>query len=239
MRFVCHWILVSLEPRWSRWEVHLGEQGLERKGARLTHRDCRAASLQDPSHSHTPASTSLLPASQLFFVNNFNRDATAAWWGKKGGRCELRLGRPWPRSPGHPAMDQRPRTLPRRRTHRTLRRGYRSAPAPCARVRVAIGVPRTITCHSTLVGVVVYALFFLLFFQASFRRIYCISLLSITCPRRVELKLSKPTWSHAVNPPPPSDAFRKQKKMFWRIFSVQYCHTLKNITPLETRNLII
>jgi len=37
-----------------------------------------------------------------------------------------------------------------------------------------------------------------------------------------------------VNPLPPSDAVRKQKKVFYRIFLVQYCHALKNITPLET-----
>jgi len=30
-----------------------------------------------------------------------------------------------------------------------------------------------------------------------------------------------------LDPLPPSDAVRKQKKMFWRIFSVQYCQNLK------------
>ena len=43
-----------------------------------------------------------------------------------------------------------------------------------------------------------------------------------------------------LNPPPPSDAVRKQgKNIFQRIFLVQYCHNLKNITPLRTLNLII
>jgi len=42
-----------------------------------------------------------------------------------------------------------------------------------------------------------------------------------------------------INPLPPSDAVRQQKKIFLRIFSVQYCLNLKNITPLETLNFII
>jgi len=42
-----------------------------------------------------------------------------------------------------------------------------------------------------------------------------------------------------INPAPPSDAVRQQKKIFLRIFSVQYCLSLKNITPLETLNFII
>ena len=37
-----------------------------------------------------------------------------------------------------------------------------------------------------------------------------------------------------INPLPPSDAVRKQKHLFLRIFSVQYSHNLKIITPLET-----
>jgi len=37
-----------------------------------------------------------------------------------------------------------------------------------------------------------------------------------------------------VCPLPPSDAVQKQKHLFKRIFSVQYCHNLKNITPRET-----
>jgi len=37
-----------------------------------------------------------------------------------------------------------------------------------------------------------------------------------------------------LNIQPPSDAVRKQKKIFQWIFSVQYCHIKKNITPLET-----
>jgi len=36
------------------------------------------------------------------------------------------------------------------------------------------------------------------------------------------------------NPLPPSDAVRKQKILFWRIFLVQFCQNLKNITLLET-----
>jgi len=44
---------------------------------------------------------------------------------------------------------------------------------------------------------------------------------------------------HQANPLPPSDDVRKQKKSFQRIFSVQFCHYSKNITPLETWNLII
>jgi len=40
-------------------------------------------------------------------------------------------------------------------------------------------------------------------------------------------------------PLPPSDAVRKQKKIFQRIFSAKYCHNSKNITPLETINLVI
>jgi len=34
-----------------------------------------------------------------------------------------------------------------------------------------------------------------------------------------------------VNPLPPSDAVRKQKKIFQRIFSVQYCHHIKKYHP--------
>ena len=41
-------------------------------------------------------------------------------------------------------------------------------------------------------------------------------------------------WPGAINPLPPSDAVRKQKKIVKRIFSVNYYHNLKNITPLET-----
>jgi len=37
-----------------------------------------------------------------------------------------------------------------------------------------------------------------------------------------------------LNPLSPSDAVRQQKKIFQRIFSVQYCLNSKNITPLET-----
>jgi len=44
---------------------------------------------------------------------------------------------------------------------------------------------------------------------------------------------------YSLNPLPPSDAVRKQKKIFKTIFSVQHCHNLKNITHLETRYLII
>jgi len=47
-------------------------------------------------------------------------------------------------------------------------------------------------------------------------------------------------YSHAhVNPLPHSDAVRKQKNSFQRIFLAQYCLSLKNIAPLETWNLII
>jgi len=42
-----------------------------------------------------------------------------------------------------------------------------------------------------------------------------------------------------LNSLPPSDVVRNQKHLFWRIFSVQYCRTLKNITPLKTWNLLI
>jgi len=42
-----------------------------------------------------------------------------------------------------------------------------------------------------------------------------------------------------LNPLPPSDAVRQQKKIFLRIFSVQYRLNLKNITPLKTLNFII
>jgi len=42
-----------------------------------------------------------------------------------------------------------------------------------------------------------------------------------------------------VNPLPPSDAVRKQKKNILEDFSVWYRHNLKNIIPLETWNLII
>jgi len=41
---------------------------------------------------------------------------------------------------------------------------------------------------------------------------------------------------------PPSDAVRKQKTLFQRIFSVHYCHNHKNITPsgnLKFKNLSI
>jgi len=34
-----------------------------------------------------------------------------------------------------------------------------------------------------------------------------------------------------INPLPPSDAVRQQKKIFWRIFSVQYCHNIKESHP--------
>jgi len=37
----------------------------------------------------------------------------------------------------------------------------------------------------------------------------------------------------------PSDADRKQKKLFSRMFLVQYCLNLKNIARLETRISII
>ena len=37
-----------------------------------------------------------------------------------------------------------------------------------------------------------------------------------------------------INPLPPTDTVRKQKKIIQRIFSDQYSHSLKNITPLET-----
>jgi len=37
-----------------------------------------------------------------------------------------------------------------------------------------------------------------------------------------------------LNAQPPSDTVRKQKKIFSRISPNQYCHNLKNITPLET-----
>ena len=36
-----------------------------------------------------------------------------------------------------------------------------------------------------------------------------------------------------VNTLPPSDAVREQKNIFLRIFLVQYCQNLRNITPLE------
>jgi len=42
-----------------------------------------------------------------------------------------------------------------------------------------------------------------------------------------------------LNPLPPSDAVRQQKKIFYRIFSFQYFLNLKNILPLEIYNLII
>ena len=32
----------------------------------------------------------------------------------------------------------------------------------------------------------------------------------------------------------PNDVVWKQKNLFWRIFSVQYCHNSKNFTRLET-----
>jgi len=38
---------------------------------------------------------------------------------------------------------------------------------------------------------------------------------------------------------PPSDVVRIQKQLFQRISSVQYCHNLKNMTPLEIWTLII
>ena len=44
------------------------------------------------------------------------------------------------------------------------------------------------------------------------------------------------------NPLPPSDAVRKQMEIFLRIFSVQYCHSLKNYHPsgnLKFNNLSI
>ena len=37
----------------------------------------------------------------------------------------------------------------------------------------------------------------------------------------------------------PAVPFGNRKKIFYRIFSVQYCYNLKNITPLETWNLKI
>jgi len=49
---------------------------------------------------------------------------------------------------------------------------------------------------------------------------------------------SRDKWNIDFNPLPPSDAVRKQKKIFKRIF-FQYRLNLKNITPLETWNLII
>ena len=42
-----------------------------------------------------------------------------------------------------------------------------------------------------------------------------------------------------LNPPPPSDAVRKRKKILQRIFKVQYFYNSKNITPLETLSFII
>jgi len=42
-----------------------------------------------------------------------------------------------------------------------------------------------------------------------------------------------------INPLPLSDAVRKQKHLFQRIFSVQYSHGIKKKTLLETWNLII
>jgi len=53
-------------------------------------------------------------------------------------------------------------------------------------------------------------------------------------PQNDFIKLIKPDKDAGLNPLPPSDAVRKQKKIFWRIFSVQYFHNSKNITPLET-----
>jgi len=44
---------------------------------------------------------------------------------------------------------------------------------------------------------------------------------------------------YKVNPLPPSDAVRKQKKIFHKIFSVQYGHILKDINPLEIWNSVI
>jgi len=42
-----------------------------------------------------------------------------------------------------------------------------------------------------------------------------------------------------IDPLPPSDAVRQKKKIFLRIFSVQYRLNLENITPLKTLNFII
>ena len=49
------------------------------------------------------------------------------------------------------------------------------------------------------------------------------------------LKTTQYIW---INPLPASDAVRKQKTILEDL-SVQYCHNLKNITPLKTQNLII
>jgi len=46
-------------------------------------------------------------------------------------------------------------------------------------------------------------------------------------------------WVPSFNSLSPSDAVWKQKKIFQGIILVQYCKNFKNITPLETRNLII
>jgi len=39
------------------------------------------------------------------------------------------------------------------------------------------------------------------------------------------------------NPLPPSDAVRQQKNIFYRLFSVQYCHNLKRYRPHENLKL--
>jgi len=44
----------------------------------------------------------------------------------------------------------------------------------------------------------------------------------------------------ALNPFPPSDAVRKQKKKYFRgSFLARYCQNFNNITPVETKNVII
>jgi len=46
-------------------------------------------------------------------------------------------------------------------------------------------------------------------------------------------------WLKDINPLPSSDAVQQQKKLFYRICSVQYYQNSKNITSLETGYLII
>jgi len=56
--------------------------------------------------------------------------------------------------------------------------------------------------------------------------------ISLTCALAEASRVFIETYN---NPLPPSDADRKQKKIFWRILSSSvYCYNLKNITPLET-----
>jgi len=43
-----------------------------------------------------------------------------------------------------------------------------------------------------------------------------------------------PSPNSELNAQPPRDAVRKQKNVILRMFLVQYCHPLKDITPLET-----